>query len=256
MGGIAAGSEREVVRPIVATVQTLIERLRRQTRVSADQELALLALFSETRRVPAGHLLARRGEATNQVVLLLEGVLCDRRELADGTRQIIGLHLPGDVVGLAGLTLPVTGHDIAALSPCRVALAPRAQVMKVLSAQPGLIQLLWFLTALEASIGQEWQLSLGQRDAVARTAHLFCEIHARLAHAGLIDGEAFDLPLTQEHLSQCLALSAVHTNRVLRELRERGVLQFSRRLVRITDLTALRSLAGFDPAFLHMPELA
>ena len=58
--------------------------------------------------------------------------------------------------------------------------------------------------------------------------------------------------MTQVELSQCLAISPVHTNRVLRELRERNLLHFSRRRVRIEDLAALRKVAGFDPAYLYI----
>jgi len=41
-------------------------------------------------------------------------------------------------------------------------------------------------------------------------------------------------------------LSAVHVNRVLRQLRERGLLTFKDRLITIHDAGALKILAGYE----------
>ena len=65
---------------------------------------------------------------------------------------------------------------------------------------------------------QEWLTGLGQRTADKRIAHLFCELHARLQAVGLTSEGEFELPLTQQELSDTVGISVVHVNRSLRAL--------------------------------------
>jgi CRP-like cAMP-binding protein len=87
---------------------------------------------------------------------------------------------------------------------------------------------------------------------LARAAHLFCELHTRLEVVGLANGEGYALPLTQQELSECLGLTPVHTNRVLRQLRERGLLTFKSSQVTVEDRRTLERVAEFDPAYLYL----
>ena len=74
----------------------------------------------------------------------------------------------------------------------------------------------------------------------------------RLEIVGLVDGWKFTLPMNQTELGECLGLTVVHTNRVLRELRQLGLVDFSRGHVTIQDLEGLKSQADFDPTYLYL----
>jgi CRP-like cAMP-binding protein len=95
-------------------------------------------------------------------------------------------------------------------------------------------------------------VSLGRRTAIARMANLFCELHIRLGIVGMTEGDSYRLDLTQLELSECLGLTSVHVNRVLRELREQGALEFRSGRVMIQNLTLLRQIAEFDPSYLYL----
>ena len=65
------------------------------------------------------------------------------------------------------------------------------------------------------------------------------------------------LPLTQEHIGDALGLTNVHVNRMLRELREEGVLVLKRGMLRLLDLPRLVEIAGSDDGpSLRQPSLA
>jgi CRP-like cAMP-binding protein len=83
-------------------------------------------------------------------------------------------------------------------------------------------------------------------------AHLFCEILERLKIAGLNDGDSYEFPLTQQELSECLGLTAVHVNRTLQELRKRGLIEVENRRATILDLPRLKALGEFDPYYLYL----
>ncbi len=233
-------------------MRLLLKRLRHAAPVSFEVEAAIAEIFAGTVRFKEYQLVLRRGQAVEQSLLVMDGLLCRFRDFANGTRQMTALYLPGDFIDLASFTLKRTDQDVLALTDCRLAVAPHVAIQRAWDNSAETARLLWLLTNIDGSINREWELSLGQRSALERTAHLFCELHARLGLVGQANDTGYALPMTQVELSQCMAISPVHTNRVLRELRMRNLLHFSRRRVRIEDLNVLRKLAGFDPSYLYI----
>jgi DNA-binding transcriptional regulator LsrR (DeoR family) len=67
---------------------------------------------------------------------------------------------------------------------------------------------------------------------------------------GVGDRTGFECPVTQYHLADALGLSAVHVNRILRELREEGLVTFQKGRVAFDDFDRLKDRAGFDTAYL------
>ena len=63
---------------------------------------------------------------------------------------------------------------------------------------------------------------------------------------GLARATEFTCPLSQYDLADALGLSAIHINRVLRELRELKLLTVQEHKVSIHDRAALKALAGYD----------
>ena len=54
------------------------------------------------------------------------------------------------------------------------------------------------------------------------------------------------MPLTQEHIGDALGLTNVHVSRMLRELREEGVLILKTGVLRLLDPGRLIEIAGYD----------
>ena len=131
-------------------------------------------------------------------------------------------------------------------------MAPHDRLRAVTDTHPHLTRLFWFMTNLDASIHREWVLSLGRRSALSRMAHLFCELAVRLGIVGLADETGYDLALTQTDLAECLGLTPVHVNRTLKQLRERGLVEFRGGRVAIQDRPGLERVAEFDPAYLYL----
>jgi CRP-like cAMP-binding protein len=96
----------------------------------------------------------------------------------------------------------------------------------------------------------EHLVNLGRRNAEERMAHFLLELGSRLSLVGIGDRSGYPCPLTQYHLADALGLSAVHVNRVLRHLREAGLVTFQKGQVTFEDVTRLKELAVFDTAYL------
>ena len=93
-------------------------------------------------------------------------------------------------------------------------------------------------------------MNVGRRDAMARLAHLFCEMAIRCARAGQGDARPFPLPITQGDLGAATGLTSVHVNRTLKQLRTRSIVDSRKGSVTIHDWDQLVTIGDFDDAFM------
>lgn len=233
-------------------IETHLAKLRARDTISVEEERVIRDSLGEVRSLPTQHTCIRAGERLHSSTLLLEGLMCRYKDLPGGDRQITELHVAGDFLDLHSFSLKQLDHNVMTLTPCRVVLVPHAKLKDITEQHPHLARVYWFLTALDAAIHREWELSLGRRSAIQRIAHLICELRVRLGLIGQADDDGFGLPLTQADLSDCTGLTPVHVNRTLRDLRERGLMDFRGRRVTITDLPGLQAIAEFDDSYLYL----
>ena len=227
-------------------------KLRARDDISVDEERAIRSAVSEVVEIPSDRTFIRRGQFLEHSTVLLDGLMCRYKDLPDGQRQITELHVAGDFADLHSFTLKYLDHNVMTLSPCRAARIPHQALMRITEEFTHLARVYWFSTNLDAAIHREWELSLGRRSAIERTASLFCELQIRLGVVGLATEQGYDLALTQEELADCVGLTSVHVNRTLKELRERNVVEFRGGRVTLTDVAGLRAIASFDPAYLYL----
>jgi CRP-like cAMP-binding protein len=233
-------------------VAPLLLKLRARDLVSDEEEDVLRASVSELREHPGGRAIVRAGTTLSASTLLLDGIVCRFTDLADGQRQIMELHVAGDFVDLHGFLLKQLDHHVGAMTPVRVAIFPHDALRGITETHPHLGRMLWFSTLLDAAIHREKILSIGRRSAVARIAHLFCELHVRLGLVGLGNEAGYALPLTQADLADVTGLTSVHVNRMLKKLRDENLLTFRGGEVAIGDWERLQRVAEFDPTYLHL----
>jgi CRP-like cAMP-binding protein len=229
-----------------------LKKLKRRTQLSSEEERAIRSSVAETRRVPADEVLIRSGEELNASMILVDGWLARSKDLPSGERQVTELHVAGDFPDLHAFTLKRLDHDLVTLSDSIVAIVPHERLKQITEEFPRLARLYWFSTNVDGAITRELALSLGQRSAMSRMAHLFCELHARLAAVGRAQTDGYEFPLTQRELAECLGLTVVHANRTIQELRRRHLVELENRRLKILDRTGLEGIADFDPAYLYL----
>jgi CRP-like cAMP-binding protein len=233
-------------------ITVALKKLRRRIEISSEEERVIRDSIAEVRSVAADQITVRAGQPLSSSLLVLDGWLARCKDLSSGERQVTQLHVAGDFADLHGFTLKRLDHDLAAISECRLAVVPHEALRDITDRFPRLARVLWFSTNVDAAIQRELTLSLGQRSAISRMAHLFCELYARLEVVGKTDRDGYDFPLTQRELSECLGLTVVHANRTLQELRRRGLIELESRRLTILDRRGLGGVAEFDPSYLYI----
>lgn len=207
-------------------------------------------LRSSTRVLERGEHLIVQGRRHDSIFILTQGFALRYRGLANGRRQVLDIALPGDALGCPSCFLGAALNTVTALTRTAVACIASADLSIALAGVPELSLALVRSATSEAARLSEHLIDVGRRTARERVAHFLLEFSARLAAAGIGTADAFSLPITQVQLADVVGLSIPHTNRVLRRLREEGLLQIIGSRVEIKNRGGLAALADFDDAYL------
>lgn len=217
----------------------------------SDPEFAVLASLHERRKFfTAGRDLVHQGQSAQAVYILASGWVCSYKIQSDGSRQIIDVQIPGDFLGLRSVLLRTSDHSFEPITDIQAAEVYAADLLTAFADTPRLATAIFWAASRDEAMVVEHLVNVGHRDAEARVAHFLLELGARLALVGMGNRDAYDCPLTQYHLADALGLSAVHANRVLRKLRERGLVTFRDGRVSVHDHENLADLAKFDIEYL------
>ena len=184
--------------------------------------------------------------------MVLEGWVSRYKVLQRGQRQIFSFHIPGDMPDLQSLHLKTMDHSVCAMTPVRVGFVPHGAIYEAMRQRAGLMIAFWRDTLIDAAVFREWMAGIGRRSAYQRIGHLFCELYLRLRSVGLTGEGGFQLLLTQTEIADALGLTSVHVNRVLKELRNHGLIATPNRYVNILDWEGLQAAGDFDPTYLHL----
>jgi CRP-like cAMP-binding protein len=217
----------------------------------SDVDLETLARFYRLRRrfLP-GHEMIHEGQQNATAFILAKGWACSYKLMPDGGRQIVDFQIPGDFLGLRSILFRTSDHSIEAVTRIEASEVVATDIFAAFTHAPRLATaVLWAVSRDEAMV-VEHLVNLGRRSSEERMAHFLLELGARLKLVGMGDTAGYDCPLTQYHLADALGLSAVHVNRVLRHLREEGLVTFKKGRVVFDDFESLKDLAGFDTAYL------
>ncbi|MEP7130885.1 MAG: Crp/Fnr family transcriptional regulator [Sphingomicrobium sp.] len=199
-----------------------------------------------------GSDLIQQGDKPRTVFLILKGWAFRYKQLEDGSRQIMAYLLPGDLCDIQILLFEKMDHSIGLLSDAEVVKIPAAEILDLMDRFPRIERALMWATLVDEATLREWLLNVGQRSALQRLAHLFCELCVRLSVVGLVDeDESFVLPLTQTELADTTGLSTVHVNRTLQRLRKDNLISTLHGRLTILNPTKLAEIAGFNNDYLH-----
>jgi len=229
-----------------------VERLALRGLLSDDDKEAIIALPVQEISARANSDVIRPAEPNTHMYVVADGLLARYGQMKDGQRQIVALHIVGDMADPDALTARQPSFGLQALAPSRIIRIPHEPLRALVRRHPRIGQSLWAEGAADAAILSHWLVSIGGRNAKARLAHLYCEMAIRYRQAGLGSSFGFEFPITQNHLGDALSLSTVHVNRTLKELRNEGIVDVHGGAVNVLDWKGLCDVAEFDSAYLEV----
>lgn len=220
-------------------------------RMTQDEWSRVSDCCSDIRYFPAKTAISRKGEPLVESLLLIEGIVGrhvpgPHRDL----KEMVAIEVPGDFVDLHSFPVGSLDHDVTAITAVQVAVYPHSALRVLIRESPDTGISLWALTVIDAAIHRYWSFRIGAMRAMGRVANFLCEMEFRLRLAGIGEDGKFDLPLTQSDLGEACGMSAVHVNRIIRDLRSAGYCTFRDGRVAILDMEKLRQIGHFEPSYL------
>lgn len=238
----------------------MTEHLRRELRIAQEAAVSRLAArmpgldhedWTALGRVPVVHRFIGRGrrllgegEKVNHLRVLCNGWALRHSRLDEERRQILGLALPGDLVGLH-----VDGEDCAtcevvALTACEVGEIEVTRLDAVAAGHPAIAAGLCHARTRELARSEDHVLRLGRMTAYERVCSFLLEIYRRQRELTPAR-RSVDFPVTQTLLADVLGLSVVHVNRQIMQLRREGAVTLDRRHLTVHDERRLAEIGGF-----------
>src|ERR1700759_1522190 len=233
-----------------AVSAALIKRLRTYDAISEEDVETIRALPIAVKDYPTERPVVRDGQRPTECCLIIEGFCIRSKTLSDGKRQILSIHIPGEIPDLMSLFLHVMDHDLSTLTASTLGLISHEKLRQLHRRRPAVAEMFWRDTLIDSAMFREWIVNVGQRPAPARLAHGMIELGERHRVIGRLDGNSFEMPLTQEEIGEALGITGVHVNRVIRQLREDGIVELQRGRVTVLDEHKFQELAEFDNRYL------
>lgn len=215
--------------------------------LSPTEMLALQHLAGETRRLKRGEVIRREGDASPKLYLLHDGWTASSIMVANGERQIVKVHMRGDLLGMPSLALADACDTLYALTDAAVSTVEPSAIGQLFTSNARLAALLFLISQDERVMLMDRITSIGRTTAVSRLAALILQLHARVLRNRSAAGDSFYAPLTQDDLGDLTGMTSVHVNRSLREMRRQKVVSWTQGIVTIIDKAKLQQLAQLVP---------
>ena len=225
-----------------------IRKLEAFREFSADELKFVESFKLGEMNVKAGSHIFHEGHDSAHLYTVLNGWVMRYKLLESGRRQVLNFAVRGDFLGLQGLIFDKMLHSVQALSDARLCIFPRERVWELYREQTGLAFDLTWIASREESMVADHLAAVGQQPALERIAYVFLYIFNRARRAGMLQGRKLHVPITQEHIADSMGLSIVHTNKSIRTLRDRKLIDWSRSTLTLVDEEKLMELAGFTMA--------
>lgn len=202
----------------------LAESLSHYVRLSEAEHLSLSRLEDDDRARRRGSVIIRENEASRDLFIVRSGWLHSSVVLGNGSRQIMRFHFQGDILGLPLLAFSDSPETVTAVSDAVLCPFSRERLAALIEEHPRLGILILGVSVAERVALADRLASIGRTSARARVGALICELFARMRRLGLVEGDAIQLPLTQEEIGDATGLTAVHVNRMMRALVDDGII--------------------------------
>ncbi len=234
-----------------------LEQIRRSCSSCSLRELCLPAtldaealrqvdeIVRQRQPLARGEHLYHVGDPMTALFLVRSGSMKTVVEDASGEVQVVGFHLPGEVVGLDGI-----GNDkhqchaeaLESTSLCRVSMD---RLTHVLEQVPALHRQVLRLASREIVQEQRHLAMIGKRQAQSRLAAFLTDLRRRQIRLGQCD-EVLTLGMSRYDIANYLGLVVETVSRLFGRFQEQAVLEVDRRRIRILDLAALERLCQSD----------
>jgi len=220
-----------------------------------DDDLDELENIIARRKLPKGHYLFRQNQEFTAIYALRTGSLKTFTLNADGSEQITGFHLPGELVGLDAISSTIHPSNARALESVSYCELPFSQLEDLSSKMPSLQRQLLRIMSNEIREDTGLAILLGNSSAEERLASLLLSLSQRFQHRGY-SPEQFNLSMSRTDIGNYLGLAVETISRLFTRMQDNCILHVNGKLIDIIDMDALKALTNTCPSHRADPSTA
>ncbi len=210
-----------------------------------DSEMVRLDdIVQRKRPIKKGEFLFQVGQPFRSLYAVRSGSVKVFLPTPSGEEQIVGFHMPGELLGLDAMEHDTHSCSAVALETTTVCELPYQNMQELCHQIPGLNHQFMSLVSKEIGSEHEMLLMLGKKMADVRLAAFLLNLSCRFRTRGFSPNE-FNLSMSRHDIANYLGLAVETVSRLFTRFQEDGILEVHRRLVTIRDMSKLVALAEY-----------
>lgn len=198
-------------------------------------------IVKRNRPLHRGDHLFRAGEHFKALYIVKTGSVKTYAPVEDGGEQVLGFHLPGEIIGLDAIQFEQHGCSAKILETSAVCEVPFDRLEELSSAIPSLQRQMYKLLSKEIGHDTEMLLLLGKKSAEERLAAFLISLSERFKRRGF-SAKDFYLSMSRHEIGNYLGLAVETVSRLFTRFQEEGLLNVERKHIELIDLAALRTI--------------
>ncbi|HQQ63585.1 MAG TPA: fumarate/nitrate reduction transcriptional regulator Fnr [Pseudomonadales bacterium] len=190
-----------------------------------------------------GEHLYRQADPFHAVYAVRSGSFKAYATADDGTEQVTGFYLPGEILGMDGISSLSHCSSAVALETSSVCEIPFNRLEELSSQMPSLQHRFFQIMGKEITKDQQMLTLLGKNSAEERVAALLLSISARNNHRNL-SATRFRLSMSRAEIGNYMGLTVETVSRVFSRLQKQEIIGVENREVEILDMEKLKGIAN------------
>jgi CRP/FNR family transcriptional regulator len=208
----------------------------------SEPDLQLLdRIIKKRRAVTPGEHLFRCGEAFTSIYAAKSGSFKTFAFAADGSEQVIGLHLPGELFGLDAISSGAHCCNAVALERSAVCEIPFGRFEELAARVPSLMRQMVRIMSKEITRDKR-TMQITKAGAEGRLAAFLLSVGERYHERGFARDD-YHLSMSRVDIGNYLGLADETVSRLFTRFKEEGLLLVDRRHVRLVDIPRLHAIA-------------
>jgi len=211
--------------------------------LSIDESSHFHAVPKERLMVAKGVCVYEAQSQVDKIFIIRRGSFKSELALADGRTQVMGFHLPGDILNIECLGGGRPHLNATAMEESEICSITLAEFDLIISTTPALRNLTSRLLASRIDEGNNQKMSIGSLCAEERISGFLINWLSRLTGCGHLN-EIFHLNMTQKDIGSYLGLENETVSRILTRLANKGLIYLKNRQLQLLDAGGLLKTAG------------
>ena len=209
-----------------------------------DEELSHMdAVVEQPKPMHKSDYLYRDGDKAQAIFAVRSGCVKTMTESANGDEQIVGFHLPGELLGLDGFADGAYTCNAVALETSSVCELPLDNLEELCGRLPGLQRQMRRIMGKEVANDHKMLLLLGKMTSEERLASFLLSMSSRMEERHWKESE-FNLSMPRQDIANYLGMAVETVSRLFAAFQNDKIIEVDRRHITILNMDRLKVMVG------------